>query len=308
MASILVQFLTIYSETLVGEVGMVITQAFSLTGLAQYGIRQWAEIENYMTSVERSLEYTEIEQEDKNGTKELKHSLKGGIIYENVSLKYSGDFVLKNLSFVIEAGQKIGIVGRTGAGKSSIISVLLRLYEIDEGKILIDNVDTKTMSVEYLRRNITVIPQDPVLFSTTIRENIDPNNVFTDAEIWHVLNRVQMKHFESLEEKCWDNFSVGEKQLICLARALISRKNIIILDEATSNLNDKTDILLQNVLNDGFSNSTVIIIAHKLKSVMNCDKVMVIDDGRLIEFNDPQELLKTENGVFQLMAQKSGLL
>lgn len=308
VASILVQFLTIYSETLVGDVGMVITQAFSLTGLAQYGIRQWAEIENNMTSVERSLEYTEIEQEDKTDTKELKHSLKGGIVYENVSLKYSEDLVLKNVSFVIEASQKIGIVGRTGAGKSSIISVLLRLYEIEEGKVLIDNVDTKTMSVEYLRRNIAVIPQDPVLFSTTIRENIDPNNIFTDAEIWHALNQVQMKHFQSLDEKCWENFSIGEKQLICLARALVSRKNIIVFDEATSNLNDKTDILLQNVINDGFNNSTVIIIAHKLKSVMNCDKVMVIDDGRIIEFDDPKELLKMENSIFQMMAKESGLL
>lgn len=296
-----------------GHVGLAISQAFNLTGTLQWGIRQWAELENKMTSVERVLEYTKINQENKQGPKLNNWPNLGTVKYENVCLTYtnSSEHVLNNINFTVNPKEKVGIVGRTGAGKSSIISTLFRLYEI-EGKILIDDVDITTISLDCLRANISIIPQDPVLFTGTIRENIDPTRKFTDDKIWEAIETANLKKlvpsldFEIIEGG--SNFSIGQKQLICLARAVIQRNKIIVMDEATANMDPENDVLCCKAMAESFKECTVFTVAHKLQTILNNDKVMVIDKGEIVEFDKPINLLINKEGIFYKMVAKAGLL
>ncbi|EFA04142.2 ATP-binding cassette sub-family C member 4 [Tribolium castaneum] len=310
---IVVKFLFTDDDVLAGHVGLAISQAFNLTGTLQWGIRQWAEMENRMTSVERVLEYTEIKKENKQGLELDNWPSVGMVKYENVCLTYtnSNEQVLKNINFVANPKEKIGIVGRTGAGKSSIISTLFRLYEV-EGKILIDGVDTKTVSLDCLRANISIIPQDPVLFTGTIRENIDPTHRYKDDEIWKAIETAHLKKlipsldFEIVEGG--SNFSIGQRQLICLARAVIQKNKIIVMDEATANMDPETDALIHKTMEESFKECTVFTIAHKLQSILRSDKVMVMDKGEIVEFDEPTNLLENKDGIFYKMVAKAGLL
>lgn len=292
---------------------MALSQAFSLTGMLQWGVRQWAELENQMTAVERVYEYSQVKPEDKRGIKPENWPVNGRIEYKNVYLTYLGSKkpIFNNLSFIVEPKQKIGIVGRTGAGKSSIISTLFKLYEV-EGSITIDDIDIKTVAAETLRSKISIIPQSPILFTGTIRDNLDPYNELSDIDLWKALEEVRLKEIvPTLNEKIIEggcNFSAGQRQLICLARAILKKNKILVLDEATASVDPQTDIFIQKTIKRIFVDCTVLTIAHRLDTVLHSDKVMVIHEGTLLEFDEPDELLKNKESAFYKMVKQAGLL
>lgn len=283
-----------------------------LSGDVDWGVKEWADLENLMTSVERILEYTNVKSETTKG-KEMKNwPNEGTMEYENVSLTYNNkEMVLKNLSFKLNAKEKIGIVGRTGAGKSSILISLFRLYDW-QGNIRIDGVDLKELSLRFLRRSLAIIPQDPILFSGTIRTNLDPFNELKDEDLWRVIEKINLKgsiiNLNMITSGSHSTFSSGEKQLICLARAILTKAKIVILDEATANMDRETDALLNNCIKENFSDCTMLTIAHRLESILECDKVMVLERGRLKEFESPSILLSNKNGHFYKMVEQAGLI
>lgn len=271
-----------------------------------------------MTSVERVLEYNNVETEpDRRNVTTIPRNWPeyGKIVFENVTMKYNPDeaAVLKNISFTVHPREKIGIVGRTGAGKTSTIAALFQLYNIDGG-ILIDDVDTTKISLDELRSKISIIPQEPVLFSDTMRKNLDPFEEYTDEVLWNALEQVELK--EEISENPFglncsvaeggSNFSVGQRQLVCLARALIRNNKILVMDEATANVDPQTDGLIQSTIRKKFEECTVLTIAHRLHTVMDSDRVLVMDGGKLVEFDHPYTLLQNSDGVFYAMVQTTG--
>ncbi|RWS23154.1 ABC transporter-like protein 16, partial [Leptotrombidium deliense] len=299
-------------------IALAITSALMFSGGFQWGIRQLTEMETQMTSVERVDEYSSLPSEGElENTKSLKAANlwpeKGEIIFDNVCLKYGEHEVLKSLTFKISAKEKIGIVGRTGAGKSSIIAALFRLTE-SEGLIIIDGIDIKTIGLHDLRSKIAIIPQDPVLFSGTVRKNLDPFNEKSDDKLWNALIQVQLekviselpKGLETITSNDGCNFSVGQRQLICLARAILRENRILILDEATANVDPRTDSLIQETIRHVFCHCTIITIAHRLHTIMDSDKVLVLDAGIIKQFDEPFELLKDKEGLFYTMVKSTG--
>lgn len=303
-----------------GNVGLVILQCINMIGMCQWGMRQTAEIENQMTSVERVMEYAELpaepplESEPKYRPPEGWPS-RGEIAFQDMNFKYSENsgYVLKDISLTIRAREKIGIVGRTGAGKSSIIQALFRLANLD-GAIVIDGIETNTLGLHDLRSKISIIPQDPVLFSGTLRFNLDPFDERTDDELWSALSEVELKSVVAglaggLDCKMSDggsNFSMGQRQLVCLARAILRQNRILILDEATANVDPETDRLIQATIRDKFLECTVLTIAHRLHTVMDSDKVLVIDAGIAVEFGHPYELLQRSDGYLRQLINQTG--
>nr|XP_036672754.1 probable multidrug resistance-associated protein lethal(2)03659 [Drosophila suzukii] len=305
------------------DVGLAITQAMGLTSTVQWTVRQSAELETTMISVERVLEYEDIEPEgaleapaDKKPPQSWPEE--GKIVFDELSLRYMPDpkaeNVLKSLSFVIKPKEKVGIVGRTGAGKSSLINALFRL-SYNDGSILIDQRDTNDMGLHDLRRKISIIPQEPVLFSGTMRYNLDPFDEYSDEKLWHSLEEVKLKDVVAnlptgLETKISEggsNFSVGERQLICLARAILRDNRILVMDEATANVDPQTDALIQATIRNKFRDCTVLTIAHRLHTIMDLDKVLVMDAGRAVEFGTPFELLTAaDSKVFHDMVKQMG--
>lgn len=303
-----------------GDVGLIISQVSMLIGMCQWGMRQSAEMENKMVSVERVMEYTNLNPEPPLETLPKYRPPRGwpeyGVIaFNNLYLKYSkdSDYVLKNLTFRIKENEKIGIVGRTGAGKSSIIQALFRLAEL-EGSIEIDGIDTKTLGLHDLRSKIAIIPQDPILFSGSMRNNLDPFHEKKDDELWNALEQVELKPVISslaggLDCKMSDggsNFSMGQRQLVCLARAILKNNKILILDEATANVDPETDKLIQKTIRDKFAECTVLTIAHRLHTVMDSDRVLVMDAGTAVEFAHPHDLLQRPGGHLRKLVNKTG--
>ena len=272
-------------------------------------------VDQQMVSVERVFAYTELAPEPgysrvtrpplgwpQEGTIELRH----------LSLRYTprAPEVLKNLNFTIAAGEKVGIVGRTGAGKSSLASALLRMPD-PQGDVIIDDLPTSDMNIRDYRRAITLIPQSPFLFNDTLRRNIDPTDGYSDAEVRQAMDQVGLGRvlqgrggllLSDMVTERGANFSVGERQLICLARALLSKTKIILLDEATANVDLHTDRLIHSVIRREFKYSTVLMIAHRLETVLECDRIMVLHDGEVVEFGKPNDLLQQDGYFRQLLS------
>ncbi|KAB0802273.1 hypothetical protein PPYR_04459 [Photinus pyralis] len=320
ITAVTLSFLLIGNEKFGGNVGLAITQSISLTGMFQWGMRQSTEVENQMTSVERVVEYSHIEHErdfdSPPGKKPHPEWPENGEIrFINLFLRYfpQDPPVLKNLNFTIKPLEKVGIVGRTGAGKSSMISALFQLTNT-EGLIVIDGIDIKTIGLHDLRSKISIIPQEPVLFSGTMRKNLDPFDEYTDEVLWKALEEVELKEavndlvagLNSIMSEGGSNFSVGQRQLVCLARAIIRNNKILVLDEATANVDPQTDALIQHTIRKKFANCTVLTIAHRLHTVMDSDKVMVMDAGKMIEFDHPHLLLQNEHGALFGMVEQTG--
>uniref|UniRef100_A0A663F6D4 Multidrug resistance-associated protein 4 n=1 Tax=Aquila chrysaetos chrysaetos TaxID=223781 RepID=A0A663F6D4_AQUCH len=301
-----------------GQVGLALSYAITLMGTFQWGVRQSAEVENLMISVERVMEYTELEKEapwETNKHPPPEWPSQGMIAFENVNFTYSldGPLVLRHLSVLIKPKEKVGIVGRTGAGKSSLIAALFRLAE-PEGRIWIDKYLTSELGLHDLRKKISIIPQEPVLFTGTMRKNLDPFNEYTDEELWNALEEVQLKEVvEDLPNKMemqlaesGSNFSVGQRQLVCLARAVLKKNRILIIDEATANVDPRTDEFIQKTIREKFAHCTVLTIAHRLNTIIDSDRIMVLDEGRLKEYGEPYILLQEQDGLFYKMVQQVG--
>ncbi|XP_012058533.1 PREDICTED: probable multidrug resistance-associated protein lethal(2)03659 [Atta cephalotes] len=315
-----------------GEVGLAITQIMAMTGMIQWGMRQSAEVANQMMAVERVLEYIQLPAESnlRNWRAYVKKKDKyvvlssnvpetwpdqGCVKFMNVYMRYSDEDppALKDLNIVIYPGEKIGIVGRTGAGKSSLISALFRLAKV-EGIIEIDGVDTGLIALEDLRRKISIIPQDPVLFSGTLRRNLDPFDEFPDTDLWEALEEVELKETvvtigNGLESRVFDrgsNYSVGQRQLVCLARAILRNNRILMLDEATANVDPHTDALIQRTIRKKFATCTMLTVAHRLNTIMDSDKVLVMDKGCMVEYDHPHILLKNSYNQFSSLVKETG--
>ncbi|XP_073707299.1 ATP-binding cassette sub-family C member 4 [Garra rufa] len=301
-----------------GDVGLALSYAVTLMGMFQWGVRQSAEVENMMTSVERVVEYTELESEapwetDKRPPPEWPN--RGLVTFDKVNFSYSSDgpVVLKNISAMFRPREKVGIVGRTGAGKSSLISALFRLTE-PEGKILVDGVLTSEIGLHDLRQKMSIIPQDPVLFTGTMRKNLDPFGQHSDHDLWNALEEVQLKaaveelpgKLETELAESGSNFSVGQRQLVCLARAILRKNRVLIIDEATANVDPRTDGLIQKTIRDKFRECTVLTIAHRLNTIIDSDRILVLDAGRIHEYDAPHILLQNHSGIFYKMVQQTG--
>uniref|UniRef100_A0A8C6TDA5 Si:ch211-221f10.2 n=1 Tax=Neogobius melanostomus TaxID=47308 RepID=A0A8C6TDA5_9GOBI len=301
--------------------GLAISYAVQLTGLFQFTVRLLAETEARFTSVERISHY--IKNLDSEAPRQSSQKSapapswpqQGQITFQNVEMCYRHDLplVLKQLSFNILPHETIGIVGRTGSGKSSLGVALFRLVELTGGSITIDGVNIAQIGLDDLRSKLAIIPQEPVLFIGTVRSNLDPWDQYSDSEIWEALEKTHIREMVNqlphslLSEvtENGDNFSVGERQLLCVARALLRNSKILILDEATAAIDTETDRLIQETIRSAFGSCTTLIIAHRLNTVMNCSRVMVLDKGQILEFDKPAFLLADENSRFRAMIEAS---
>lgn len=282
-------------------------------------MNQWSQLENHMTSVERVLEYKKVETEPSRTSHmwiPKNWPQYGKIVFKNVSMRYRLEEanVLNDISFTINSYEKVGVVGRTGAGKSSIVAALFQLYEIS-GSILIDDVDITKIPLQQLRSNISIIPQDPVLFSGTIRKNLDPFEQYDDTSLWNALELVELKTeitnnpsgLNSIITEGGTNYSIGQRQLVCLARAILRKNSILVMDEATANVDPHTDSLIQKTIRSHFINATVITIAHRLHTIMDSDKIVVVNEGKVVDFDHPYLLLKNTNSIFFEIVQTTGI-
>uniref|UniRef100_A0A3B4FPL3 Uncharacterized protein n=1 Tax=Pundamilia nyererei TaxID=303518 RepID=A0A3B4FPL3_9CICH len=291
-----------------GLVGLSISYALNVTQTLNWLVRMTSELETNIVAVERVSEYTELCV--------FQWPEAGRVKFENYKVRYRPelDLVLHGITCDIDSTEKIGIVGRTGAGKSSLTNCLFRIIEAAEGRIRIDDVDIATIGLHDLRNRLTIIPQDPVLFSGSLRMNLDPFDKFSDEEIWRALELSHLKSYvsglqEGLQHEVaegGENLSVGQRQLLCLARALLRKSRILILDEATAAVDLETDNLIQNTIRKEFSDCTVLTIAHRLHSIMDSSRVMVLDAGKVVEFDSPSNLLEKE-GHFYAMAKDAGI-
>jgi ATP-binding cassette subfamily C (CFTR/MRP) protein 1 len=309
-----------------GLAGLAISYALSITQALNWSVRMASDLEASMISVERVRSYCRVETEALRDTEE-DESLPpswpsgGNIVFKDVSLRYRPGLprVLKKLDIELPKRSKVGVVGRTGAGKSTLMVSLLRIVELDSGKILIDGYDTRTIGLTKLRSNIAVIPQDPVLFSGTIRSNLDPFEQFSDDELSSVLTRVglftyttssssttslvslgssQVQSLHDAVKEGGSNFSVGQRQLLVIARALLSGASIVIMDEATAAVDADTDARIQKVMRSEFAEATSITIAHRVNTIMDSDFILVMNNGKAVEFDTPKTLL-AKGGMFR---------
>ncbi|KAJ5913059.1 hypothetical protein N7504_001942 [Penicillium tannophilum] len=337
-----------------GAAGLSLTYAVTFTENVLWLVRLYSEVQQNMNSVERVREYLEVDQEAAPVIPESRPAkgwpVEGAVEFSGYSTRYRPDLdaVLKEVSFSVKPGEKVGIVGRTGAGKSSLALALFRGLEAEKGKILIDGVDIGAIGLRDLREAITIVPQDPTLFTGTIRSNLDPFGLFTDEEIFTALRRVHLigspsgsttpltgttfnategngvvdtgangsavtvvdnknvfHNLESLVSESGSNLSQGQRQLLCLARALLKKPRVLMMDEATASIDYATDAKIQETLRE-LHDSTIITIAHRLQTIIDYDKVLVLDHGKVIEYDHPWTLINSEDGLFRGMCENSG--
>ncbi|NP_001412107.1 multidrug resistance-associated protein 1 isoform 2 [Mus musculus] len=304
-----------------GLVGLSVSYSLQITAYLNWLVRMSSEMETNIVAVERLKEYSETEKEAPWQIQETAppstwpHS--GRVEFRDYCLRYREDLdlVLKHINVTIEGGEKVGIVGRTGAGKSSLTLGLFRINESAEGEIIIDGVNIAKIGLHNLRFKITIIPQDPVLFSGSLRMNLDPFSQYSDEEVWMALELAHLKGFVSalpdkLNHECaegGENLSVGQRQLVCLARALLRKTKILVLDEATAAVDLETDNLIQSTIRTQFEDCTVLTIAHRLNTIMDYTRVIVLDKGEVRECGAPSELLQ-QRGIFYSMAKDAGLV
>ncbi|KAF8963069.1 hypothetical protein BGZ46_001047, partial [Entomortierella lignicola] len=331
--------------------GLAMSFALTITGDINFLVRAYCELQNRLVPVERVHEYIDLPTEapeklplpqDYAGSSLTWPPKHGRIVFDDYSTRYREglDLVLKNISFEVQAGERVGIVGRTGAGKSSLTLALFRMIEAANshwakatnltsdsnegaggeegeygGRIEIDGVDISTLGLVDLRQSLAIIPQDPVLFAGSVRDNLDPFNEHSDHTLWKSLERAHLKpYIQSLPgglsfvvSQNGENFSVGQRSLICLARALLRKTKILILDEATSAVDVETDELIQRTIREEFKDRTILTIAHRIKTVMDSDKILVLEQGQVVEFDRPEALLqRRENSLFYLLAEQAG--
>lgn len=305
--------------------GLVLSYILSVVMMIQFTVRQLAEVENAMNATERLHYYgTSLDEEPPLHLAKVQAEWpqKGEIVFNNVQMRYREGLplVLQSLNMFVAGGERIGVVGRTGAGKSSIMSALFRLVELSGGSISIDGVDIATVGLKDLRTRLAIIPQDPTLFRGTIRSNLDPFNEHTDLELWSALRQSDLIeadaqiddkshgriHLDGVVEEEGLNFSLGQRQLMALARALVRRSQIIVCDEATSSVDMETDQKIQKTMATGFKGKTVLCIAHRLKTIIKYDRICVMDQGRIAEIDTPLNLWE-EGGIFRSMCDRSGI-
>ncbi|CAM1304666.1 Uncharacterised protein g3835 [Pycnogonum litorale] len=305
-----------------GTIGLVITYSISTVYTIYMTVRSISLADSTIISVERITEYANIEEEAdwviSNNRPRHSWPEKGVITFDQYRTRYRKGLplVLKGISFTVRTREKVGIVGRTGAGKSSLTLALFRLVESSGGRIKLDGIDISTIGLHDLRSKLTIIPQDPVLFSGTLRLNLDPFSVYSDQEIWKALELAHLKQYaHSLKDglqhpiqEGGSNLSVGQRQLICLVRALLRKTKVLILDEATAAIDIETDNLIQKTIRKEFCDCTILTIAHRLNTIMDSDRVMVLDKGHIAEFDTPSKLLARSKTIFFRMAKDAGLV
>lgn len=304
--------------------GFALSFALNFASVAETTISKYTAMELDMNSMERVLEYIQLETESTAGDgAERSWPSRGRIVFRDLEVAYGKDLppVLKGLSFEVPSHHRIGIVGRTGSGKSSLTLALFRFLQVRRGCIEIDGVDLSTLKLHDVRSRLAIIPQDPVLFSGTLRSNLDPHSEHSDVALLEVLERVSptqsssregsqsrrsvFKNLQSTISRGGSNLSQGEKQLICLARAILTRPKILVLDEATSAVDMETDALIQRSIREEFRDSTVLVVAHRLSTVADFDKILVLSDGNIVEYDEPRALAQ-KKGSFWEMVKESG--
>ncbi|KAM7529172.1 hypothetical protein LguiB_032582 [Lonicera macranthoides] len=295
-----------------GFVGMALSYGLSLSTSLVLCIQSQCTLANSIISVERIGQYMHIPSEAPQVIEEKRPSVNwpavGEVDIQDLQIKYRADspLVLDGISCKFEGGQKVGIVGRTGSGKTTLIGALFRLVEPFGGRIVIDGIDISTIGLHDLRSSFGVLPQDPTLFNGSVRYNLDPLSQYSDQQIWEVLGKCQLA--EAVKEKKsgldspvaedGSNWSMGQRQLFCLGRALLRRSKILVLDEATASIDNATDLILQKTIRSEFADSTVITVAHRIPTVMDCNMILAISNGKLVEYDEPMILMKREGSLF----------
>uniref|UniRef100_A0A8C2GUF2 ABC-type glutathione-S-conjugate transporter n=1 Tax=Cyprinus carpio TaxID=7962 RepID=A0A8C2GUF2_CYPCA len=304
-----------------GMVGLAVSHSLQVTGFLSWIVRSWTDVENNIVSVERVKEYADTPKEAawsiEGSSLPPSWPQKGTIEFQDYGLQYRKglELALKGISVHIKEREKIGIVGRTGAGKSSLALGIFRILEAAKGQIYIDGINIAEIGLHDLRSRITIIPQDPVLFSGSLRMNLDPFDAYSDEEVWNALELAHLKNFVSelpdkLNHECsegGENLSLGQRQLVCLARALLRKTKILVLDEATAALDLETDTLIQSTIRSQFEDCAVLTIAHRLNTIMDYTKVIVMDKGHIVEMDSPSNLI-AKRGQFYYMCREAGLL
>ncbi|KAJ7281673.1 multidrug resistance-associated ABC transporter [Mycena rebaudengoi] len=322
LVALLAMFALISSGVDAGLVGLVLSYAMNATSSLNWVVRSASDVEQNIVSVERIMHQIDVPPEKPQYIPEAKPSepwpSEGKIEFQHYSTRYRPelDLVLNDISLVIKPKEKLGVCGRTGAGKSSLLLALFRIIEGVEGSILIDSVDIKNIGLHDLRSAISIVPQMPDLFEGTLRENIDPVGQHDDVDIWVALGQAHLKEYvEGLPEgldapvrEGGQSLSSGQRQLLCFARALLRKSKILVLDEATSAVDLDTDKAIQDIIQgEAFADVTIITIAHRLNTIMGGSRILVMDSGKVAEFDTPENLLANKSSIFYSLAAEAGL-